>query len=437
MEKQVLHIEKPKAVAVINSIGRENDRETAEQIAEQMAKNESIDPTRTHLNRDLLDGIEHDLTLWERVQKRIKEGYTSNRKIRTDAVRVCDGVFGASGKFFAGMSNEQIYKFGNDFAEFLQQKVGRENIIGCRIHLDEKAGLDEKGNQLYHVHVHFQFVPIKDGKLVRREYGISKHGLSAWHTECARWMQSKGWELERGDERQPWQAPVKHQQPNEYKRNHFSDKVPSVKLEKIMHEIDGRVDISKSLFSKSETAKMDAKDYHKLRDIAGQVVALRHKVEELEQVAKDVKNMKKRYSSFVKSIEDERKALERERLQVSNQNEQAKYKRMQDSLQVKLEQVKQQQAELDRQLMQAEQSQKDAVEIADALILQAMEGGQVKRERWEQLFLDNALGSMKKENPKEYNQLIEKGRKIATSEMHKRQRKQEQNRRTTPQHTRN
>ena len=150
-----------------------------------------------------------------------------------------------------------------------------------------------------------------------------------------------------------------------------------------------------------------------------------------------MKNMKKRYSSFVKSIEDERKALERERLQVSNQNEQAKYKRMQDSLQVKLEQVKQQQVELDRQLMQAEQSQKDAVEIADALILKAMEGGQVKRERWEQLFLDNALGSMKKENPKEYNQLIEMGRKIATSEMHKRQRKQEQNRRTTPQHTRN
>ena len=87
--------------------------------------------------------------------------------------------------------------------------------------------------------------------------------------------------------------------------------------------------------------------------------------------------------------------------------------------------------------MQAEQSQKDAVEIADALILKAMEGGQVKRERWEQLFLDNALGSMKKENPKEYNRLIEMGRKIATSEMHKRQRKQEQNRRTTPQHTRN
>ena len=38
-----------------------------------------------------------------------------------------------------------------------------------------------------------------------------------------------------------------------------------------------------------------------------------------------------------------------------------------------MEQVKQQQAELDRQLMQAEQSQKDAVEIADALILKAME----------------------------------------------------------------
>lgn len=429
MEKQVLHIEKPKAVPVINSIGEENDRETAEQIAKQMEKNPNIDPTRTHLNRDLLDGIEHHLTMWERVQKRIKEGYTSDRKIRTDAVRVCDGIYGASSKFFAGMSNEEIYKFGNDFAEFLVQKVGRENIIGCRIHLDEKAG-KENGKDLYAVHIHFQFVPLKDGKLARREFGISKHGLSQWHTECAKWMQSKGWQLERGEERQPWQEPVRHEQPNEYKRNHFSDKVPSVKLEKILHEIDGRVDISTSFFSDNETAKMDAKDYHRLRDIAGQVVSLRKKVEDLQKLEKQKEKSRARFKGMMDSMKAERQKLEDERAEVANKNEQAKYKQMQADLQDAIAKVKSKEKELERTLMQVKQNQQDAVTIAEGLIDKALNVPR-NREPITTTLLDNGIDWLKKNRPKDYEQILAIGRKVSMESGAKKV--QERNRRTAPQ----
>lgn len=403
MFKQVLHIEKPKVVAVINSIGEENDRQTSEQIAKQMEKNANIDPTRTHLNCDLIEGIDHTLKLNERVNKRIKEGYTSDRKIRTDAVRICDGVFGAGAEFFAGMSDEEIKKFGTDFAEFLVQKVGKKNIVGCRLHMDEKAGKDEKGRQLYAVHIHFQFVPLKDGKLVRREFGISKNGLAYWHTECAKWMQSKGWELERGDERQPWQEPIKHEQPNEYKRKHYSDKIPSVKLEKILHEIDGKVDISKGFFSSKETAEMDADDYRKLRDIAGHVVALRHKVEELERSTKDIKHMHSRFDKKMDELDGDIDFMRQMNAELADQNAQQEAKRLISELKLK-------NGEADRRLRQAKEEQKTAEKLADAVIDRAL-NDPPKREALITTFRENAFNYLKKADPKLYEEILNIGRR--------------------------
>lgn len=403
MFKQVLHIEKPKVVAVINSIGEENDRQTSEQIAKQMEKNANIDPARTHLNCDLIEGIDHTLKLNERVNKRIKEGYTSDRKIRTDAVRVCDGIFGAGAEFFAGMSDEEIKKFGTDFAEFLVQKVGKENIVGCRLHMDEKAGKDEKGRQLYAVHIHFQFVPLKDGKLVRREFGISQNGLKYWHTECAKWMQKRGWQLERGEERQPWQEPIKHEQPNEYKRTHFSDKVPSVKLEKILHEIDGRVDVSSSFFSKKETAEMDANDYRKLRDIAGQVVTLRRRVEELERSTKDIERMHSRFDKKMDELDGDIDFMRQMNAELADQNAQQEAKRLISELTLKNE-------EADRKLQQVKEEQETAEKLADSLVDRAL-NDPPKREALITTFRENAFNYLKKADPKLYEEILNIGRR--------------------------
>lgn len=419
MYKQVLHIEKPKAVPVINSIGEENDRMTAEQIAKQMERNDTIDPTRTHLNCDLIEGIDHTLKLNDRVNKRIAEGYTSDRKIRTDAVRVCDGVFGAGSEFFDGMTYDEIKRFGTDFAEFLVQKVGRENIIGCRLHVDEKAGLNDKKEQLYAIHVHFQFVPIKDGKLVRREFGISQNGLKYWHTECAKWMQKKGWKIERGEERQPWQKPVKHEQPNEFKRKHYSDKVSSVKLEKILHEIDSRVDISEPVFAElrklKPTAEMSADDFYKLRDIAGQVISLRHELEELRPLKKEIKSMRKSFTKMQNSLEQKRDDLAQEQSEVADKNAQREAKRLIAEYEIKSK-------ELDRKLAEVRNAQSDAIEIANGLIEQARQGNRIEQEHWEQLCIDSAVNDMKKNNPEQYKALVEAGRKIVTKDMHDRQR---------------
>ena len=420
-------MQKPKAVPVINSIGEENDRETKEQIAKQMQKNDNIDPRMTQFNKDLIDGIDHSFTLYERMQKRIAEGYTSKRKIRTDAVKLIDGVYGAGVDFFKGMSLERKYQFGKDFAEFLVQKVGKENIIGCRIHVDEKAGKDEKGNDAYGVHIHFQFVPLKDGKLDRRAHGLSRYGLQAWHTECAKWMQQKGWELERGEVRQDWQEPVKHAEPNEYKKKHFSDKVPAVKLDKWLTSLPGRVDVSSGLLGfGGETAKMSAKDYENLLELAKMGVKLKHDMEDRKPLEDEIGNLRKRYDNKVKSVNDERKALERERAEVANENEQAKYKQMQADLQEQVARIKADKKEIADRLQQIKQSQRDAVEIANGLIEQARQGKRIKQERWDQLFIDNAVADMKENNPEQYKALVEAGRKITTKEMHARQRSNQQ-----------
>jgi hypothetical protein len=432
MFKQVLHLQKPKATPVITSIGEENDRETQEQIAKQMEKNSNIDPRMTQFNKDLISGIDHSLTLYERMQKRIAEGYTSKRKIRTDAVKIIDGVYGAGAEFFKGMTLERKYQFGKDFAEFLVQKVGKENIIGCRIHVDEKAGKDEQGKDLYGVHIHFQFVPLKDGKLDRRSFGLSRYGLQYWHTECAEFMRKKGWDLERGEVRQDWQEPVKHEEPNEYKRKRFTDKSNSMKLDKWIRNLTGRVDVSSGLLGfGEETAKMSSKDYETLLEIAKMGVKLKYEAENRKPLENEIESLRKRYAEKVKSVNDERKALERERAEVANKNEQSKYKRLNADLREQVAQVKADKKEITDRLQQIKANQKDAEEIADALLDKALQGGKVDRDHWEQLCIDNALVVLKKENPKQYQALVEIGRKVAVKDMHERQKKKSQQKQKT------
>ena len=371
-----------------------------------------------------IDGIDHSMNLNERINKRIKEGYKSDRKIRTDAVRVVDGVFGSSSKFFAGKSNEDILRFGHDFSDFLCEKVGRDNIVGLRLHMDEKAGKDENGKQLYSVHIHFQFVPItKDGKLNRKAFGLTQKGLGIWHSECAKFMQARGWELERGEERQPWQEPVKHEEPNEFKKKRYSENVESVRLEKILKKIDSIVEYSEHSFKlfgdKKPTAKLSKNDFKVLRDIAGEVVKLRHEVERLKPLEKDIEKMRERYAKKVKSLDDARKALEREQEAVANENEQRKYKRLNDELEKNLMQSDADKKEIADRLQQIKTNQKDAVEIADELIRKLP--NELKG-KWNSLDVhgQRVLGYLKKDCPELYSQLLRKSQQSILSEMNDR-----------------
>lgn len=419
MYKQVLHMQKPKTTPIIVSIGEENDRKSKEEIAKQVEKNSNIDPRMTQFNKDLIEGIDHSLNLYQRLKKRLAEGYTNKRKIRTDAVKMVDGVYGAGAEFFKGMTLERKYQFGKDFAEFLIKKVGKENIIGCCIHVDEKAGKDENGNDAYGVHIHFQFVPLKDGNLNRKAFGLSRYGLQAWHTECAKWMREKGWELERGEVRQDWQEPLTHYEPNQYKRKHFSDNVPSMKLEKWLENFERRVKISKTLVSRKEMAEMSIKDYESLLEIAKMGIKLKHNSEDEKPLKDEIKKMRKSYSEKVEKLDDTRKELERELAEVANQNEQRKYKRLNAELEKSLMQSDADKKEIADRLQQIKTNQKDAVEIADELIRKLP--NELKG-KWNSLDVhgQRVLGYLKEDCPELYSQLLRKSQQSILSEMNDR-----------------
>ena len=95
---------------------------------------------------------------WELAEERIKEAVT--RKVRDDQVRCMEVILTASPEFFerdakgraVDMSQSQWLK---DQLTFLEKTFGKENVLSCTLHQDEKTP-----------HVHAVIAPItKDGRL--------------------------------------------------------------------------------------------------------------------------------------------------------------------------------------------------------------------------------------------------------------------------------
>lgn len=71
--------------------------------------------------------------------------------------------------------------------EFMQQKYGKDNVIGAIVHYDETTP---------HLHVHW--TPIHEQKLSYKALS-SPNQLRALQTEFNEYIRGKGYELERGE----------------------------------------------------------------------------------------------------------------------------------------------------------------------------------------------------------------------------------------------
>src|SRR5699024_3296391 len=102
-------------------------------------------PTRRSSDLDLI----HDanINFNERVKNRLEKGYQGKRKIRSDAIRLVDGLITSDDIFFKGMSEDETRQFFEDTLEFVKDEYGAENIMYATVHLDEKTP-----------HMHFGFV---------------------------------------------------------------------------------------------------------------------------------------------------------------------------------------------------------------------------------------------------------------------------------------
>lgn len=172
----IIRVEKVKRAAV-GSMQYHNDRVPGEH------SNEDIDPDKTKDNKEY---VAHGSYRSE-VAERIERNRTSGRKVRKDAVVLCEGIATASPEFFEGKTREETLAYFDDVYEFVKAEAGEENLIHFTVHMDETTP-----------HAHFGFTPIKDGALSWKKFFDGKYALRAFQDRY--WEQvGKKWGLERGE----------------------------------------------------------------------------------------------------------------------------------------------------------------------------------------------------------------------------------------------
>lgn len=159
-----LHFEKHKANdTAVNGLQRHNER-----VPGQKHSNERIDDSRTSDNVFLKKADSKFQTSVNDVIENERKGGTKG--VRKDAVRMVEATVQLSGKVL-DMSEDEQEQVLRDSYEWLKNKFGEDNVISAVIHKDET-----------NMHLHFDFVPIEDGKLNAKAI-ISKPRLKQYQTD--------------------------------------------------------------------------------------------------------------------------------------------------------------------------------------------------------------------------------------------------------------
>ena len=130
MQNSVLHIIKCKT---LKDIGRHIDRKYT-------APN--VDPSKTHLNEKVVcQSLEKKMTLEEAVAQRIAEGYSQNRTLRRNAIRVLLLLMAGSHERMKEIeADEELFNaWKKDNYDFVRGEFGDDNIIGFWLHRDERT----------------------------------------------------------------------------------------------------------------------------------------------------------------------------------------------------------------------------------------------------------------------------------------------------------
>ena len=154
-----------------------------ERTKENYASNPDIDPTRKHLNFNLLTPPPKYRTEAER---QIREAGCRTRK---DSVRLVETLITASPEFFQNKSQQEIRAYFERALEFMKTKQNPDTFVSAVVHMDEKTP-----------HMHLCFVPLtEDGRLSAKDIVGNKKKLTQWQDEYWSYMVKKYPDLERGE----------------------------------------------------------------------------------------------------------------------------------------------------------------------------------------------------------------------------------------------
>ena len=135
-----------------------------ERQKEQYASNPDIDTSKSKYNFHI---VRPEGRYYHLIQRRIEQAGCRTRK---DSTRFVDTLITASPEFFKGKSPQEIQAFFQRGADFLMDRVGRENIVSAVVHMDEKTP-----------HLHLIFVPLtRDNRLCAKEIIGNRANLTKW-----------------------------------------------------------------------------------------------------------------------------------------------------------------------------------------------------------------------------------------------------------------
>ena len=196
MSTLVLHMSKFKKDAV-RGIQSHNRRER------ESHSNPDIDYSRSAGNYDLHESTSDSYA--QAIQNRIDD-LLMVKAVRKDAVHLCGLIVSSDKSFFTRMGKDETRRFFAEAATYLTDFVGKENVISAMVHMDEKTP-----------HMHFLHVPItSDGRLSANSI-YTRASLKKLQTELPSYLQSRGFEIQRGVEQKPGSA-KKHLDTREFKQ---------------------------------------------------------------------------------------------------------------------------------------------------------------------------------------------------------------------------
>lgn len=192
----VLHMDKFKKESV-RGIQSHNERER------ESHSNPDIDYERSAANYELCDHAAGNYA--EAIQNRIDD-LLLVKAVRKDAVHMCGLIVSSDSAFFEKLPPEETKRFFEESAAFLADFVGSENVISAKVHMDEKTP-----------HMHFLHVPVtEDGRLNANKI-YTRESLKKLQTELPAYLQSRGFDLQRGIEQEPG-AKKKHLNTRKFKQ---------------------------------------------------------------------------------------------------------------------------------------------------------------------------------------------------------------------------
>lgn len=144
-----LHFEKYKYPSP--GLQRHNERKPGQKHSN---KNIRADKTKNNIFLKEPDG----LSITQRVNNRIQDGYKKEKGIRSDAIKLIEATVQLGGEIGQADEWQQILVLEHAYEE-LKKMYGEENIVSAVIHVDETTP-----------HLHMDFVPLtEDGRLSARD----------------------------------------------------------------------------------------------------------------------------------------------------------------------------------------------------------------------------------------------------------------------------